>query len=429
MTAPGDVVERVRTRLAGAGGPATAAAVAALVREETAGLLGDAEMLGLLRHAQAEICGAGPLDPLLRDADTTDVLVHGPDEVWVDGVAGLRRVPVRFPDETAVRRLAQRLASSAGRRLDDAQPWVDATLADGTRLHAVLPPVAPQGTCLSLRLLRHTPFTLRRLVEVGTLTPVSADLLDAIVRARLAFLVSGGTGSGKTTLLSSLLGRVHPGERMVLVEDAGELRPDHPHVVRLAARPPNIEGAGAVTLRDLVRQALRMRPDRLVVGEARGEELVELLIALNTGHEGGAGTVHANSPAELPARLEALGALGGLGRQALHSQLAAAVTVVLHLRRARSGARLLSEISVLSRVNGWVVPLTAWSRLDGVGPAWRHLHEQLAAQGVQVGPDAAGTPPGRTHLNIAPLPAAVPGADGPHSPRPRVEPALPGGAR
>ena len=375
-----EVVERVRRRLAGNGMAATPAAVATLLREETAGLMGDAELLGLLRVAQAEICGTGPLDALLGDPDTTDVLVNGPTEVWIDGGHGLCRTDVRFPDEAAVRRLAQRLAASAGRRLDDARPWVDATLPDGTRLHAVLPPVAPTGTCLSLRLARHRPFTLARLVELGTLTPESAWLVDAIVRARLAFLVSGGTGSGKTTLLSTLLGRVDPAERLVLVEDAGELRPDHHHVVRLAARPANVEGAGEVTLRDLVRQALRMRPDRLVVGEVRGGEVVELLTALNTGHEGGAGTVHANSPSELPARLEALGALGGLGRQALHSQLAAAVQVVLHLRRRADGNRVLSEIAILRRVDGMVVPVPAWR--PGGGLVHPELMDLLATRGV-----------------------------------------------
>jgi pilus assembly protein CpaF len=350
----------------------------------------------------------------LADPDTTDVLVNGPAEVWIDGERGLRRSDVRFPDEASVRRLAQRLAASAGRRLDDARPWVDATLPDGTRLHAVLPPVAPGGTCLSLRLSRHRPFTLGRLVELGTLTRDSAWLVDAIVRARLAFLVSGGTGSGKTTLLSSLLGRVDSAERMVLVEDAGELRPDPEHVVRLNARPPNVEGAGEVTLRDLVRQALRMRPDRLIVGEVRGAEVVELLTALNTGHEGGAGTVHANSPAELPARLEALGALGGLGRQALHSQLAAAVRVVLHLRRRPGGSRVLSEVALLRPVDGLVMPVPAWRW--GSGWIRPELIEMLAERGVGApGEHRSGRP------DTPPGPARLPsGASGQYWPAPPV---------
>ena len=371
MTAP-DVVERVRRRLAGSGGMPGAASVAALVREEVGGLVGDADLLQLAARAQAELVGAGPLEPLLRDPQVTDVLVNAPEEVWVDRGRGLQRVPVRFPDEAAVRRLAQRLAASAGRRLDDAQPWVDAPLPDGSRLHAVLPPVAQGGTCLSLRVLRPAVFGLGQLVALGTLPESAAHLVAGVVAGRLSFLVSGGTGTGKTTLLCALLGSVDRGERLVVVEDSPELRPEHPHVVRLAARPPNIERAGEVTLRDLVRQALRMRPDRLVVGEVRGGEVVELLAALNTGHDGGAGTVHANSAAEVPARLEALAAAGGLGRDALHSQLAAAVRVVLHLRR-RAGLRVLEEICLLEGSGGRVRAVPAWRRDGGPCPAARDL--------------------------------------------------------
>ena len=251
---------------------------------------------------------------------------------WTEG-GGLVRADVRFTDEAAVRGLAQRLAALAGRRLDDASPYVDAALPDGTRLHAVLPPVASAGTCLSLRTFMARAFTIDDLEDAGTLCNGAELLLRAIVRSRAAFLVSGGTGSGKTTLLASMLGLVQPAERLILVEDAAELRPAHPHVVRLTARPPNVEGAGEVSLRDLVRQALRMRPDRLVVGEVRGAEVVELLTALNTGHAGSGGTLHANSAAQVPARLEALGALGALDRHAVCSQVAAALQVAIHLDR------------------------------------------------------------------------------------------------
>jgi pilus assembly protein CpaF len=380
-----DVIERVRRRLAGAGLVLTPATVAALVRDEAGGLVGDDELLALVGRAQAELVGAGPLEPLLRDPRVTDVLVNGPAEVWVDRGSGLQRVGVEFADEAAVRRLAQRLASSAGRRLDDARPWVDAPLPDGSRLHAVLPPVAPAGTCLSLRVLRRRAFTLEELIEMGTLTAGTARLVTGVLTARQSFLVCGGTGSGKTTLLAALLSLAGPGERLVLVEDAPELRPAHPHVVRLAARTPNVEGAGEVTLRDLVRQALRMRPDRLVVGEVRGAEVVDLLTALNTGHQGGAGTVHANGAGELPARLEALGALGGLGRAALHSQLAAAVRVVLHLRRDRRGCRVLDEICLLDWDGDRVRPWSAWRRDGGPCPAAGQL---AALVGDPAGPAA-----------------------------------------
>jgi pilus assembly protein CpaF len=344
------LLDRVRRRLAagGDGSPATPASVAAALRAEAGGLWGDEELLGVLAGLRSEILGAGPLEPLLRADGVTDVLVNAPDEVWVDRGRGLERAPVRFPDDAAVRRRAARLVAPTGRRLDDASPWVDARLPDGTRLHAVLPPIAPRATCLSLRVVRRQAFGLDELIALGTLEPGGAAVLRAMVTARLAFLVTGGTGTGKTTLLSALLGLADAAERLVLVEDAGELRPDRPHVVRLETRPANLEGVGAVTLTDLVRQALRMRPDRLVVGEVRGAEVADLLAALNTGHEGGCGTLHANGAGEVPARLEALGAMAGLPRAALHSQLAAALQAVVHLVRGPDGRRRVAEVRVLS---------------------------------------------------------------------------------
>jgi pilus assembly protein CpaF len=312
-------------------------------------------VLDLAGAVRSELTGAGPVDGLLAEPDVSDVLVNGPAEVWVDRGAGLERAGVRFRDEAAVRRLAQRLAATAGRRLDIAQPTVDARLADGTRLHAVLPPVSPAGTLISLRVARRRTFTLDDLVERRTVTAGLADVLRSLVGARVSFLVTGGTGTGKTTLLSTLLSEVAPSERVVLVEDSGELRPAHPHVVRLEARLPNVEGRGAVDLRALVRQALRMRPDRLVVGEVRGGEVVELLAALNTGHEGGCGTVHASTAAALPARVEALALAAGLGRAAAHSQLGAGVDAVVHLVRDRNGSRRVAEVGCLERCDTGLV--------------------------------------------------------------------------
>ncbi|SHE73059.1 TadA family conjugal transfer-associated ATPase [Streptoalloteichus hindustanus] len=391
-----DLVDRVRHRLAGSGVEVTPATVADAVRAEAGGVVGDTDVLDALRLLQQEFVGAGPLEPLLRDPATTDVLVCGPNEVWVDRGGGLSRVPgVRFADEDAVRRLAQRLALAAGRRLDDAQPFVDgwlpatagagAATVGSVRLHAVLPPIAADGTCLSLRVLRPTTHDLDSLLRLGTFEPATAFLLRSVVRARLAFLVVGGTGSGKTTLLGTLLGCVSHQERVVCVEDAGELNPDHPHVVRLVARPPNVEGVGEVTLRALVRQALRMRPDRLVVGEVRGAEVIDLLSCLNTGHDGGAGTLHANSPEEVPARLEALAALGGLPRAALHSQLAAALQLVMHMRREPDGRRVLGAIGVLERDGDWVRVTPAWTRSAGWGPGRDRLGALLEARGVSPG--------------------------------------------
>ncbi|MER6911154.1 TadA family conjugal transfer-associated ATPase [Streptomyces sp. NPDC000594] len=355
-------LDAVRQRLAQSGDEPTPARVAAALRAQGR-LLGTAEILGGTEELRCELVGTGPLEPLLADPAVTDVLVSAPDRVWVDRGQGLERTGVTFTDAASVRRLAQRLAAVAGRRLDDARPWVDARLPDGTRMHAVIPPVAIGSTCLSLRVVRPRAFSPAELVAAGTLPPGGDLLLRAVVEARLSFLISGGTGTGKTTLLAGLLGLVGERERIVIAEDSAELRPDHPHTVRLQSRTANQEGAGRVTLRDLVRQALRMRPDRLVVGEVRGAEVTELLAALNTGHEGGCGTVHANAAADVPARLEALATAAGLDRAALHSQLAAALSLVIHLVRDRDGRRRVAEVHILERDRaGWVrtVPALRW---------------------------------------------------------------------
>jgi pilus assembly protein CpaF len=348
----------------------------------TAPLPVDGRVLRLTDWLRDDLPGAGPLTPLLAEPEVTDVLVNGCD-VWVDRGRGLVRAGVRLASPEEVRRLAQRLAAACGRRLDEGRPFVDARLADGTRLHAVLPPIATGGPYLSLRTFRARAFTLGELVAMDTLVAPAAGLLAAIVRARLAYLVTGGTGSGKTTLLATLLGLVPHGERIVLVEDAAELRPAHPHVVVLQARTSNVEGAGEIGLRDLVRQALRMRPDRLVVGECRGAEVVDLLGALNTGHEGGAGTLHANAAADVPARLEALGLLGGVPREAVHAQIAAALHVVIQLRR-EGPHRSLDEICLLVPAGDrrTVTAVTAWHRRTGAGPAAPALARLLGARGV-----------------------------------------------
>jgi pilus assembly protein CpaF len=291
-------------------------------------------------------------------------------------------VPVRFPDEAAVRRLAQRLAATAGRRLDDASPYVDARLGDGTRFHAVLAPVAGPGTLVSLRVPARRAFSVDDLVVAGFVTEAGARLLRGVVDARLAFLVTGGTGTGKTTLLATLLAAMPARERIVVVEDAAELRPEHPHLVTLEARPANLEGAGGVSLRTLVRQALRMRPDRLVVGEVRGGEIVDLLAALNTGHEGGCGTLHANSVADVPSRVEALALAAGLPREAAHSQFAAAVDLVLHLGRRPDGTRHLREVGIVERRPDGLVGMGIALRADDhgrlrEGPAAAALEERL----------------------------------------------------
>jgi len=381
--APPDLVEVVRDRLASTPGDLTPHRVATALR--AAGRpVGDATVLAVHEALRHDVVGAGPLEPLLRLPGVTDVLVNGPDQVFVDRGGGLERVELRLPDDDAVRRLAQRLAATVGRRLDDATPFVDARLADGTRCHAVLAPVARPGTTVSLRIPSRRPLSLADLVGAGTLTDDGGRLLTSVVRRRLAFLVTGGTGVGKTTLLASLLSLVDPAERVVLVEDMSELRPDHPHVVGLEARPPNVEGAGEITVRTLVRQALRMRPDRLVVGEVRDASVTDLLAAFNTGHDGGCGTLHANSAADVPARVEALALAAGWSREATHSQLGAALDVIVHLGRRSDGTRVLREVAVPCRgADGLVrtVPAVTFDdagRTD-LGEAAGDLDRRLAA--------------------------------------------------
>ena len=314
----------------------------------------------LVEEVRSDLAGFGPLDPWIAAPGVTDILVNGPDAVWIDRGDGLERVSAQFRDEGAVRRLLQRLVNGVGRRIDDAQPFVDVQLPQQIRLHAVLPPLSSQ-VCLSLRIARQVAFTLAELIELGTVSTELAPLLQQMVDRRMAFLVCGGTGCGKTTILATLLGLVEPSARLVLVEDTAELRPNHPHVVKLEARRSNIEGRGEVSMGELVRQALRMRPDRLVVGEARGAEIVDLLSALNTGHEGGCGTLHANSATDVPARVEALASAGGVHRLAAHSQLASALDVVVELARRSDGSRFVRCLAVLERAaDGLVRTRPAW---------------------------------------------------------------------
>lgn len=380
-------VERVRDLLAGEPGELTPHRVAAALRA-TGGPVGDATVLAVFEDLRRDVVGAGPLEPLLRLDGVTDVLVNGCEPVRVDRGRGLETTDVVLPDEAAVRRLAQRLAALGGRRLDDATPYVDVRLPDGTRCHAVLAPLARPGSAISLRLPRREAPDLAGLVALGMMDAEVASLLRDVVARRLAFLVTGGTGTGKTTLLAAMLGEVDPAERLVVVEDSSELRPRHPHVVGLEARLANAEGAGAVDLRTLVRQSLRMRPDRVVVGEVRGGEVVELMAALNTGHEGGCGTLHANTATSVPARVEALALAAGLGREAAHSQLASALDVVVHLSRGGDGRRRVAEMALVGRDATGMVECRCALRVgpDGVlarGVAARELLDLL--DGVPAG--------------------------------------------
>jgi pilus assembly protein CpaF len=387
-----DLLTRVRRQLAAqtrpgaARGRARGAAKADIVRALCAAGAAPPDQASLLQLSAAlsdDLIGAGPLQPLLDDPLVTDVVVNGAGGVWVDRGEGLRPAEVRIGHADAIRALACRLASAAGRRLDAGSPYADVRLPDGTRFHAVLSPIAASGPYLSFRTHRSKAFTLTQLVEADTLTADMADLLLRIVKAKLAFVVTGGTGTGKTTLLASLLSNAPKEERIVIVEDAAELAPDHPHTLTLESRPANIEGAGEVDPAALVRQSLRMRPDRIVVGECRGAEVIELLGALNTGHEGGAGTLHCNAAADAPARLEALALPHGLPREGLHAQLVAALRVIIHLRRT-GGGRQVAEIALIetgnTRAEGLTVA-TAWTRL-GPGPGAGILERLLRERTV-----------------------------------------------
>ncbi|GAA4522344.1 TadA family conjugal transfer-associated ATPase [Brachybacterium paraconglomeratum] len=341
-------------------------------------VLGAAATLELTSRLRDHVDGLGPLQPLVAPG-VTDLLVNDDGTVWVDDSAGLHRTSVRL-EPGAARDLAVRLATAGGRRLDDAVPWADAHLPSGIRFHAVLPPLSPGGAILSLRLPSSTRLDLEDLQRLGAIDAAAREVLQAIVAARVPFLITGGTGTGKSTLLAAMLREASAEERIVIVEDALELVVDHPHVVHLQSRHANSEGAGAVDLTALVHQSLRMRPDRVVLGECRGGEVRELLQALNTGHEGGCGTVHANTAADVPARLEALGALGGLDRGALAAQVASALEVVVHLAR-RDGVRVLEEVALLHRgEDGMLRTSTALRIRDHLleeGPAAQALAERV----------------------------------------------------
>lgn len=370
-----DIVSSVRDYLVASGEATTMSTIVEALRASESTMRGAADLIDTARAVHRQLAGAGPLEPLLMRPNVTDIVVNGPGEVLADTGDGLVPAGITMPGGDEVRSLAQRLAARAGRRLDDASPFVDGVFAarDGIRwrLHALLAPLAVDGTCISLRVLRPATSSFAALEVSGSIDVEAAALLRAIVDARLSYLVIGGTGAGKTTLLAAMLGLVPERERIVCVEDSPELAPAHPHVVRLAARGGNSEGVGEVALRDLVRQSLRMRPDRVVVGEVRGAEVVDLLAALNTGHDGSAGTIHANSAAEVPARLAALGALGGLSGPALAAQVAASIHVVIGVRRDPAGRRHVAEIGVVqtSRDSAGLDlhVVTAWRSRSGPG--------------------------------------------------------------
>ncbi len=321
-------------------------AVRALV-EEQAAVLGPDDREALAARIVRDSVGLGPLEDLLADPLVEEVMVNGPDRVYVERQGVLEATEVRFEDEEELRNAVERILAPLGRRVDELSPMVDARLADGSRVNVVIPPLAVDGPALSIRRFGARRPGPEELVELGTLSAAQRDLLRDAVGARRSVLVSGGTGSGKTTMLNALSSFISPGERVVTIEDAAELRLQQSHVVRLESRPAGVEGRGEVTIRELLRNALRMRPDRIVIGEVRGSEALDLLTALNTGHDGALSTVHANSPADALSRLETLALMAGLGlpHAAVAEQVQRGIDLVVHLERLSDGRRRVSQIA------------------------------------------------------------------------------------
>jgi len=355
----GSLRERLleRRRVAVAAGKAPAAALEEEVRdlvEERAALLGGEDREAVAARIVRDTVGLGPLEELLADPAVEEVMVNGPDRVYVERGGRIEEAAVRFPGEEELRNAIERILAPLGRRIDELSPMVDARLGDGSRVNAVIPPLAVDGPALSIRRFGASRPGPDELVELGTLSRAQRELLEGAVAGRRSVLVSGGTGSGKTTLLNALSGFVGPAERVVTIEDAAELRLRQPHVVRLESRPASVEGRGEVTVRDLLRNALRMRPDRIVIGEVRGPEALDLLTALNTGHDGALSTVHANSPADALARLETLALMAGLGlpHEAIAEQVRRGIDLVVHLERRADGSRRVAEIAEVARVAG-----------------------------------------------------------------------------
>lgn len=306
-----------------------------------------------------DMLGYGPLEPLLERDDIADIMVNGPDVTYIEVKGRIERAPIKFRDNLHLVTICQRIVSAIGRRVDESSPICDARLPDGSRVNVIIPPLAPDGAVLTIRKFKKDKLKLDDLMKFGSLTPSAAKLLMAIGKSRVNILVSGGTGSGKTTMLNCLTGFIEEGERVVTCEDACELQLQQPHVVRLESRPPNLEGTGEVTMRDLVKNCLRMRPDRIIVGEVRGSEAFDLLQAMNTGHDGSMGTVHANNPREALSRMENMIAMGGMNlpAKAVREQIASAVNVIIQVQRLRDGSRKLTHISEITGMEGEIITI------------------------------------------------------------------------
>ncbi|WP_435769329.1 CpaF family protein [Nocardioides sp. SYSU DS0651] len=306
-----------------------------------------------------DILGYGPIDPYLRDPEVSEVMVNGPDDVWLEKSGRLMKADAHFADEAHLRRTIDKIVSRIGRRVDESSPMVDARLPDGSRVNAIVPPLAIDGSALTIRKFSTDPLTVQDLINFGSLSPQTADFLDACVRGRLNVIVSGGTGAGKTTTLNVLSSFIPTDERIVTIEDAAELQLKQDHVVRLESRPANIEGKGAVTIRDLVRNSLRMRPDRIVVGEVRDASALDMLQAMNTGHDGSICTLHSNGPRDTLSRMETMVLMAGMDLpiRAIREQVASAVDLIVHQSRFKDGSRRITHITEVERMEGDVITL------------------------------------------------------------------------
>jgi pilus assembly protein CpaF len=336
-----------------------------LLEGEESGLSAQ-EKLQIVRQIGDSVLGLGPLEPFTRDPDVTEIMVNGSNSVYVERAGKIYWTGAKFHDDAQLRRIIEKIVARVGRRIDESSPYVDARLPDGSRVNAIIPPLAIDGACLTIRKFAAEPYRAEDLISFGTLTRQTVELLDACVRGRLNILVSGGTGAGKTTTLNVLSSFLPDDERILTIEDSAELKLQQPHVVRLESRPPNIEGRGEVSIRDLVRNALRMRPDRIVVGEVRGGEALDMMQAMNTGHDGSISTVHSNSPRDALARIETMMLMAGvdLGVRAIREQIASALNLIVHQARMKDGIRRITHITEIVGMEGDVIALQDLFKFD-----------------------------------------------------------------
>jgi pilus assembly protein CpaF len=359
--------------------------VGVLLKEESRPLNSD-EARRLVDDLLHELLGFGPLEPLLQDPDVSDILVNTAREVYVERHGRLELTGVRFADEAHLLRVIERIVDRVGRRIDESQPMVDARLPDGSRVNAVVPPIAVDGALLSIRRFARLPFDLDRLVANGSIDPVAAAVLHGLVACRRNILISGGTGTGKTTLMNAMSQGIAPGERIVTIEDAAELQLQQPHVVRLETRPTNIEGRGEINQRELVRNALRMRPDRIIVGEVRAGEAFDMLQAMNTGHDGSMTTVHANTPRDALARIEQMISMAGLDlpARAMRAQIASAIEVVVQLKRFPDGSRRVVSVQEIEGMEGEIIVMQEIFRFEQTGlDAQGKVHGRFVTTGLR----------------------------------------------